>query len=645
MKVKTNTFILLSIILIAFFLRFYALSSIPFTHDEFSALFRTHFSNFKELIEKGVKVDGHPALIQVFLYYYTKLFGYTEWVVKLPFLIAGVTSVYLIYLLGRKWFSESAGLVCAAMMATLEYPVMYSQIARPYVSGLFLTLLMVLFWNQVIFQSQRRFFLNLSLYLIFSVLCVYNHYFSFLLAIIVGFTGLFFISRQKLGWYILSGTTIFLLFLPYLPIFLYQLSLGGVGGWLGKPANDFLFQYLGYIFHFSWLVITLVALLILSGIWKNRNRKADFLRNVFFLISAGWFLLPLTIGFFYSKFVNPVLQESCLIFSFPFLLFALFGYIGKLPWKTNIIIILGILMVNTLSLYFERDYYTLFYNSPYQRIVEQTAYAQKRLGASNVISIIDSHKGISEYYLKKEKLDSNFLWYNSFPNKKDFETFIGAQKSEYLTYGCISGEDRVAPFIITAYYPYLIQYNNYFNGDFYIYSKHESSKNNSFTGYKNEFGFEGSSKNWAIPKVEYITDSLAHTGKYSYHLPQGLEFGPVYEEKLNSIIKHRNDYIDVTCWCQSKDALKDVMLVVTLKSGNKMLEWMATDLESFQVKVNDGWFKIYYSVKLADIRLNHINIILNAYIWNMGKKNLVIDDFIVKQRDGNPSLYGLFKKL
>ncbi|MCA1758857.1 MAG: hypothetical protein LC658_03725, partial [Bacteroidales bacterium] len=57
----TNNNILILILITATILRFFNFNEIPFTHDEFSAIFRTNFKNFAELIEKGVKIDGHPA--------------------------------------------------------------------------------------------------------------------------------------------------------------------------------------------------------------------------------------------------------------------------------------------------------------------------------------------------------------------------------------------------------------------------------------------------------------------------------------------------------------------------------------------------------------------------------------------------------
>ena len=112
-------------------LRFFNLFELPLTHDEFSTLFRTNFSSFDELIEKGVKVDAHPAGLQVFVYYYKSIFGTKEWVLKIPFLIFGVGSIVLIYNLFSKWYNNTLGLISAAYLATLQYFVMYSQIARP----------------------------------------------------------------------------------------------------------------------------------------------------------------------------------------------------------------------------------------------------------------------------------------------------------------------------------------------------------------------------------------------------------------------------------------------------------------------------------------------------------------------------------
>ncbi|MFT6747000.1 MAG: 4-amino-4-deoxy-L-arabinose transferase-like glycosyltransferase [Glaciecola sp.] len=100
------------IICTATILRFYDYSNIPFTHDEFSALFKTNYDNFSDLVYYGVKTgDTHPAGVQIFIYYWVKLFGAATWVVKLPFTLAGIASIYFLYKTSKTWFNETAALV------------------------------------------------------------------------------------------------------------------------------------------------------------------------------------------------------------------------------------------------------------------------------------------------------------------------------------------------------------------------------------------------------------------------------------------------------------------------------------------------------------------------------------------------------
>ena len=79
------------IVIVGSVLRFYNFSELPYSFDEFSALFRTRFDNFRDLIYFGVKTtDTHPAGVQVFMYYWVKIFGESEMIVKFPFILFGI---------------------------------------------------------------------------------------------------------------------------------------------------------------------------------------------------------------------------------------------------------------------------------------------------------------------------------------------------------------------------------------------------------------------------------------------------------------------------------------------------------------------------------------------------------------------------
>ncbi|HHL57783.1 MAG TPA: glycosyltransferase family 39 protein, partial [Bacteroidetes bacterium] len=209
---KSWDLLLLLIVIVAFLLRFWRFTDIPFTFDELSAMSRTVYDNFRDLIKYGViEKDTHPAGVQVFMYYWIRMFGEAEWVVKLPFMLMGLASVWAAYAIAKLWFNATTAILTAACIATLQLFVLYSQIARPYASGLFLTLMMVYFWSRYFLKDYKL--TDLVLFILFAALSSYNHHFSLLFAAIVGFSGLWFVSKDKRRAYVFAGIAIFILYI------------------------------------------------------------------------------------------------------------------------------------------------------------------------------------------------------------------------------------------------------------------------------------------------------------------------------------------------------------------------------------------------------------------------------------------------
>ncbi|HEX7414754.1 MAG TPA: hypothetical protein VF411_11990, partial [Bacteroidia bacterium] len=112
-----NNWLIALILVIAFLLRFIPLRNYEFSFDELSALDRTRFDYFSDLINKGIKIDAHPALIQVFLYYWIKIGGSSEVWVKLPFLVCGFLSCWFIFRFSNKWFGYKTGVISAIVVS------------------------------------------------------------------------------------------------------------------------------------------------------------------------------------------------------------------------------------------------------------------------------------------------------------------------------------------------------------------------------------------------------------------------------------------------------------------------------------------------------------------------------------------------
>jgi hypothetical protein len=637
----TNWTILILILGVSTILRFYRFQGIPFMHDEFSAFFRTEFNSFNDLIEYGVRPDGHPAGIQVFLYYWIKFFGKAEWIVKLPFAVMGVLSVLLVYLVSRKWYNETVSLICASFIAGLQYTVMYSQIARPYVSGLFFSLVMVYFWSNLMRTPSRKFMLNGIFYALAAALCAYNHHFSLLFAAIVGISGLFIISRRFLLRYILLGLIIFVLYIPHLGIFRDHLETGGVGGWLSKPDTSFFADYLYYIFNYSTFSVLLALVIILAGFY-HLQKKSVILKN--YLLFGAWFLLPLLIGYWYSVNFNPVLQYSVLLFSFFPLLFVLFGHIPSQKPHINLLLVIIILTVNILTLITERRHYSIFYESPYENIV--TDYKKAKQQNNSIIPIIDSHKKITRYYLEKHKADSAFTWFDSFANEAEFIKFLKeySTKTDHLYFGAFSSNKPNSVSVILRYFPVMVEQNNYYGGSTWVFSKTGLPGPASVT-YLN---FDTTiPEGWHSVNDEQVLHSKGFDDSHSYLMDSLLEWSPTFSVPLSQIISHHNNVIDISIETKTKPEISEIILVATLESEEGVLHFGGAEFNSFKDPhyTSDDWYSVHHSLKLSDINLDYSNVLLKVFVWNKGRNRFLIDNFKINVREGNPVIYGLYEKI
>jgi hypothetical protein len=637
-----DNFFLLFILLLASLLRLYKLADIPFTHDEFSALFRTEFDNFSALIKGGVLPDTHPAGVQVFMFYWIRILGSEEWIVKLPFIIMGISSVYLIWLIAKNWFNPSVAILASLFLAGLEFPIMHSQIARPYISGLFLSLWMVYHWSQYLFATRSKINKHLILYVLASALCAYNHHFTLLFAAMVGISGLFFIDKRRILSFALSGLAIFLLYVPHLSIFFHQLNKGGVGGddgWLGAPQSDFLWQFIYYIFDFSKLLLLVVVLLILLGF---RQKNPDYkTKRKFIYLSIAWFLIPFLIGYFYSVKVNPVLQYSVLLFTFPFLFFILFGHINDLSnkWKLGIIIVITPILVYTLI--YDRQYYHLFYNSPYQGIVENSISFQQRNEENDGVSIIDSDIQISEYFIDKEDPNLDYIFADEFASTRDFISFLQDNEQSTLSLGAITSSDPKLPFIIYDYLPHLSKRIDYNQANYYEFSKNETINIPLYREKAFLNSFDILSDYWSFSMKTVIQDSI---GNRVFAFQEEQEWGLLFEIKLDELIEHENDVIDIQLDLKSADQKDELLIVSEILDEKNKYDWRSSSSRDF-FETDGKEYRMYHSIKLSDIPYPKKTALLKIYCWNKGKTPITIDDFNIKVRIGNPVLYGLLRKI
>ena len=600
-------------------------------HDEYSALFRTQFDSLGELFRQGIMPDGHPALIQLFLFIWTRLVGFNPFLVKLPFLIAGVYGIYIAYIFTKENYNETAALLVAVFFATAEPFVLYSQIARPYIFGLLFSLLAVLQWSRILFNTESTNNKTYILYIVYSVLASYTHYFSLFFIALIGLFGIIFTKKENIKKYILANIVTVVLFLPHLSISLFQFKIGGLS-WLSVPDNNFIFRYLFYNFHYSFIFL-FVTVLILLLFFKKPDSKTLKLFTFFVQI----FLITFFTAFFYSIYRKPILQYSVLFFSMSMLIISLFGFVKKQKvWKNAVMVaLIALVSISTLTL--KRKYFYLMYNSIYKKIVEGN---QKYNSVNNSV-IAYSNKKINSYLMNKYKLDSNYFEAD-FDSLPKLDSFLkeNLKKIDTIFFGQTTDCNPVVFNLIANYYPHIEKQNNYFLGQTYLLTKDKESRIEIMN-----INFDTTITKSLSFKKENITDSVYLSFPNSYKCNRELYLLRFDDYHIGNWQIKPYDYIDISAKIFTTETQNDILMVAELIQNDSTIKWNGININSFTPKAQQ-WNSIYNSIMIPAFTTKELrNTKLKVYIWNKSKSIFFVDDYSIKIRKGNQYIYGIYEKI
>jgi len=124
--------------------------------------------------------ETHPPLYQSILYYWIRLFGDSDYIVRVPSIIFGVSSVCTAYLYGGKLFGKKEALLITALLAVSWGGIYYSHEARNYSLLLLLSVILMLKSLKLIMSEDMNFRDASELFVIGFLIC-HTHYFGSLL--------------------------------------------------------------------------------------------------------------------------------------------------------------------------------------------------------------------------------------------------------------------------------------------------------------------------------------------------------------------------------------------------------------------------------------------------------------------------------
>ena len=494
---KLDYLLLGVILLVAAVLRLWKLGQVPFMHDEFSALFRLKFDSFHDLIQYGIKMDSHPAGVQSFLYYWTKLVGWNEFWVKLPFALMGIGSVFLIYVIGKQWFNRKVGLLGAAIFAVSQFTVFYSQLARPYAAGLFFVLLTTFFWNKILFDLKKPSVGTVIGFAVAACLSALAHNFSAAQAGLIFLTGLFFLKKERRLAYWLGGLGALILYAPHLPIFYHQTFVnGGIGGWLARPKLSFLPDFLRYTMNYAPLFMFAVGLLIVLPFILQKPEKR---RKPIRWAPVAWFVIVFALAFVYSLLREPIIQYSTMLFCYPFLVLAALSFHrnNSMTKIETAIAVLAILFIGAMTLITNRQHYDLMYHQGYDQIALRMQQDQEDLQGIRFVTFTESAK-VPEYYQAQAGIKDRTI-FDYEDNLGDFRHWLQRNDSPMLGFGWTDYGDPAWEAQAVAYYPWLVHEDTWFTSRYMTLSRDSVAGATSLLHPLSEQPFAFTNMEWGKP--------------------------------------------------------------------------------------------------------------------------------------------------
>lgn len=616
-------------------LRFWDLPHLAYTHDELSALVRI-YPTLSETITTGVaRLDTHPPGVQAFEWLWTRLFSVNEADVKLPFIAMGLAAILLLYRVALAWTGAGAALALTALLATLQYTVLYSQLARPYAAGLFTTALLADQLTRYIAFGKRRMLVGAGVAMVASA---YTHHFALMLAALMALTGLLLVpAAQRRAWLIGCGIAV-VLYLPNLPIFMTQLGLGGLSEWLAAPGPDWVPKHLWWVAHGSLALAVLLSAVVLLSLVLRVWKRAPVTPATWFLLV--WGLVPLVVGLGYSLWRAPVIQHSVLLFSFPYLVLALFGGLRHLGRNASIVLAASLAFVSTRSLVQERQHYAVMYTSRYEAFMTDGLRLSEQLGKDRVAVMIDAPDHMLRFYADHLGIPRERLPYvqlqDAVPDDR-LDSLLRVWPGDHLFLGASNGALPERAARVQRHFPHLLQRRDMNEGQWFLFSRTPGF----ITWDDRKLVAQASPASrwpstWDIHGDLPVNDSLA--GAPAWDL-SGREFGIALELLLDTLVDHPQQQVEVVADVWSSAPLTNAGWIAHQLVGDSTVFYRGGDVRGLLPGGRSA--SLIVATHRGDAMGLKGPVQLKTYLHNREQGALFITRVSVYLREENPVQFGM----
>lgn len=381
---------------------------------------KTFLSSFSLMI-----YDLSPPIYYLILFFWIKLFGNTEFIIRLPGFFAGMASIFAVYLFIKKNFDKQIALGAVVLTGLSPVLLYYSQEARPYSFFVLFSVLTLLAWIEIIkkIKNNENDTINYIKYAVFSLLTIFTHYWG-LIFIFFQILYLFIyclVKKIETKPLVILSINVFLIsgaFIIFQYSFLNKFALV-LNGLVPKVfISSSLVQIFNQIFYYNYWFLLIILLFLLFNIKTVKkfliselaeNKLASPLIYLSYII-----ILPVFAYMLVDK-ISSYAHPRHLLFIVPAAYILISYIINSLVENKKLIknIFIFALSLTFLGIYLfvpqnvdNRKF--VYYEKPKQEWKESTKYILETADDNSVI-VIDRVKLFYKYYFEKYNKNINNL--------------------------------------------------------------------------------------------------------------------------------------------------------------------------------------------------------------------------------------------
>jgi 4-amino-4-deoxy-L-arabinose transferase-like glycosyltransferase len=316
-SVSRNKWLLIALLLIAFAVRVYRLDAQSLWSDEGLSLYRARLTlseNFSNVIIVPPDVPTHdtnPPMYFIALSILRLVAGESEYALRFLSVVMGVLTVPLLYLVGRRLFSPTAGMLAAVLGAFSPLLVWYAQEARMYTSLVVMSLASVYTLLRAMVPNASHAPRWWMVWALVTAAALYTHFTIFFLLPFEGALILASLWRLRRRWVIAAAIGLIVLGLP-IGLYGWSRSQTGVDRSFGfrplasiveEVSSAFAVGRTNETFQPIWAVAPSLLLLSIGSV-------VGFLKQRRSTIIVWMYLLVPLVGFYAVTFVRPLFSGA-----------------------------------------------------------------------------------------------------------------------------------------------------------------------------------------------------------------------------------------------------------------------------------------------------------------------------------------------